>query len=234
MSVHLFHGTALLHLFLEYLYKRIPSYLSRDLVNVNCQQMVKKSYSACEHSRMVKCSEDVSSEKCRENCGTYLTCCGRNCQSSCSDCQDLSPRNAENSLIQRTSHGRHPCRKVLFCGHPCQEGCSENHECTKKCMKQCQRSCRHSVCAKACHIVCAPCAEPCSWECPHAGRCPLPCGSICLRLPCDERCTKVLPCGHLCLSCTSLLIFVSVFNSLFSVRRTVRHLRHLCIRGSEE
>ena len=30
------------------------------------------------------------------------------------------------------------------------------------------------------------------------GLCPLPCGAPCLRLPCDERCSLLLACGHRC------------------------------------
>ena len=37
-----------------------------------------------------------------------------------------------------------------------------------------------------------------SWECIHQGRCELSCGVPCYRLPCNERCDKVLECGHNC------------------------------------
>lgn len=30
------------------------------------------------------------------------------------------------------------------------------------------------------------------------GRCDLPCGAPCRRLPCNQRCTKLLSCGHRC------------------------------------
>ncbi|KIJ49701.1 hypothetical protein M422DRAFT_66154 [Sphaerobolus stellatus SS14] len=177
----------------------VPCHLFDDLSKVSCQEMVEKSYSTCEHKRTMKCSEDIDSTKCNETCGVYLSCCGRNCQSSCSGCQGLNARTTDGR-ISRTSHHTHPCRRTLFCGHMCKEPCSESHECTKRCTERCQRRCNHAICTKPCYVVCAPCAEPCSWSCPHMDTCPLPCGSICSRLPCDERCTITLKCGHRCAS----------------------------------
>ncbi|RHY80929.1 hypothetical protein DYB26_015893, partial [Aphanomyces astaci] len=37
------------------------------------------------------------------------------------------------------------------------------------------------------------------WTCSHRQeRCPLPCGSPCIQLPCDVRCPNLLECGHQC------------------------------------
>lgn len=44
----------------------------------------------------------------------------------------------------------------------------------------------------------APCIEKCTWSCTHQGSCSMPCAAPCDRLPCDERCAKILKCGHQC------------------------------------
>lgn len=61
-----------------------------------------------------------------------------------------------------------------------------------------QVKCQHSKCEDKCSKPCAPCVEPCTWSCEHIGRCEAPCGAPCTRLPCDERCSKLLSCGHQC------------------------------------
>lgn len=59
-------------------------------------------------------------------------------------------------------------------------------------------SCIHSQCKGVCGQYCVPCAEPCTWQCPHMDRCNMPCGAPCDRLPCNERCSLLLECGHRC------------------------------------
>ncbi|KAL1742486.1 hypothetical protein HDZ31DRAFT_43128, partial [Schizophyllum fasciatum] len=67
-------------------------------------------------------------------------------------------------------------------------------------------SCEHSAsmpcswdeaqyrCMRSCDGVMACCGRT---ICPHK-TCPVPCGSACIRLPCDEPCRKPLQCGHPC------------------------------------
>ncbi|TQV90192.1 NF-X1 finger and helicase domain-containing protein [Cordyceps javanica] len=45
---------------------------------------------------------------------------------------------------------------------------------------------------------CTPCVEKCEWSCEHQGTCAMPCSATCTRLPCNERCAKLLSCGHRC------------------------------------
>lgn len=178
------------------------SHLSKHLSQVSCRVPVIKSHSTCEHKFTIACGKDVAPVKCREPCGTNLNCCGRSCTAACGDCQLLNNRtNLNSSHIPRLFHQAHPCRRNLFCGHPCGENCSESHKCTTRCGMGCRQACEHAICKQACHVVCAPCAMPCSWTCPHQGTCPVPCGSVCARLPCDIRCSEVLSCGHRCPSC---------------------------------
>ena len=61
-----------------------------------------------------------------------------------------------------------------------------------------QVRCAHSRCSLSCQQACHPCIEKCAWSCEHQGDCPMPCAAPCKRLPCNERCRKVLKCGHQC------------------------------------
>lgn len=191
-----------------------------------------KSHSTCEHSFSIRCGLDPSSHDCKEPCGTNLICCGQRCASTCGKCQQLSRNGVpEASLpIPRIRHQSHPCRRRLFCGHQCQTDCSEDHTCTTQCVMPCRQRCEHSVCKQRCHEVCAPCAEPCSWTCPHRGRCPVPCGSVCARLPCNLRCSRILSCGHQCPSCELYPLYMSIclIKCGNSVRGTLQYLRFLC------
>jgi hypothetical protein len=186
----------------------------------------------CEHKFTIACGKDPNSQKCREPCGCNLVCCGRSCASTCSDCQSLNSQVLVDSHVPRNLHKPHPCRRHLFCGHTCAADCSVDHECTRLCMNPCCQTCVHATCKQACHVVCAPCAESCSWTCPHQGACPVPCGSICARLPCDIRCSKVLPCGHQCPSRESdrfnLRLCVLLIKHNTSVRRTLQHMCLVC------
>jgi hypothetical protein len=107
----------------------------------------------------------------------------------------------------RTTHANKcptPCHRPLLCGHECESGgCHSQDECPS-CTKACSVSCIHSKCTNKCKEPCSLCVEACTWQCPipHASgvvhACPMRCGSPCLRLPCDERCEKMLRCGHRC------------------------------------
>jgi hypothetical protein len=91
-----------------------------------------------------------------------------------------------------------PCDKPLACGHSCSSTCHAGATSCGRCQQQCGLRCRHARCHRQCSAPCAPCAEPCGWFCEHQGPCLLPCGAPCDRLPCNERCSKVLGCGHRC------------------------------------
>ena len=203
----------------------------KDLSQVKCRVSVEKSYSTCEHKIISACGTDITSHQCREPCGVNLVCCGRSCAATCSGCQSLNNLTPpSNTHVPRRQHQAHPCRRKLFCGHTCAVNCSEDHQCTTRCGERCLQTCEHASCKQSCHVVCAPCAQPCSWACPHQGKCPVPCGSICARLPCDIRCSKVLPCGHQCPSCESYcfqdILFLLKHDT--SMRGTLQYLRLVC------
>ncbi|CAG8617267.1 5461_t:CDS:10, partial [Diversispora eburnea] len=106
----------------------------------------------------------------------------------------------DNDRIPRTHHKKckQICEKNLFCGHSCEESCHLNKVCPG-CKKKCNVNCKHSVCNKACSHPCSVCAEKCDWYCEHKGACGVSCGVPCNRLPCNERCSKLLSCGHQCM-----------------------------------
>ncbi|KAJ7045696.1 hypothetical protein C8F04DRAFT_1065834 [Mycena alexandri] len=162
-----------------------------------CTVLVKKNFPTCEHSADMMCSSDPSEAQCTHTCDGVMSCCGRSCNSKCSVCQRFN----EPALgpIDRIQHDTHPCEKNLYCGHTCGRTCSRDHECATTCQKQCRQRCSHSECQSYCSTPCSPCMKECTWDCPHqAKKCPLPCGSVCARLPCDEPCPNSLRCGHKC------------------------------------
>ncbi|CAM9746103.1 unnamed protein product [Ascophyllum nodosum] len=90
------------------------------------------------------------------------------------------------------------CGRPRPCGHRCRLPCHEGATCPP-CQEKCAISCEHSSCSQGCKDPCAPCAQECTWFCPHeAGKCMLPCGAPCRRLPCDRRCERLLSCDHQC------------------------------------
>ncbi|KXZ55297.1 hypothetical protein GPECTOR_3g432 [Gonium pectorale] len=103
--------------------------------------------------------------------------------------------------LERLQEGHAPCGELcgrhLACGHYCASSCHRGRPCPA-CEEPCWIACEHHVCRKACGQPCVPCAGSCSWSCVHQGSCGAPCGAPCDRLPCDERCSKLLSCGHRC------------------------------------
>ncbi|RGB37021.1 hypothetical protein C1646_652342, partial [Rhizophagus diaphanus] len=164
--------------------------------SIKCKTLVSKKLPYCEHSKNIRCSESAEDANCTELCRKQLEC-GHECLSLCSECQNQT--NAIILPIERTQHGKcqNVCDRLLFCGHICKSSCHEGNECPP-CKNDCTVICKHTSCHKPCLEPCAVCAEKCLWECIHQGRCELSCGAPCYRLPCNERCNKVLECGHDC------------------------------------
>ena len=99
------------------------------------------------------------------------------------------------------------CGVRLECGHACKQRCHPRDVKHKKyvCIEPCQRY------IKGCtqqHLCPRLCNEPCAWSCAVEVEKQLPdCGHVakvrCSRwdlenVPCQERCSKVLKCGHKC------------------------------------
>ncbi|KAL4242825.1 hypothetical protein ABKN59_011535 [Abortiporus biennis] len=176
----------------------VPCYKLDKLDSVVCDEQVLKKLPTCEHFATVSCSRNLSSVKCKATCGGILGCCSRACKSPCHKCQTRSNNLiAGDGTIERKLHESHPCERMLYCQHLCGLACAQDHSCNTSCQQQCRQQCIHHHCTNPCSHPCAPCMEPCSWSCEHHS-CPVLCGSICTRLPCDEPCRKTLACGHNC------------------------------------
>ncbi|KAH9007625.1 hypothetical protein EDB83DRAFT_2236280 [Lactarius deliciosus] len=171
------------------------------LETVNCVAQVSKRLPGCEHNGIMACSADPTNFECNQVCGGETTCCSRTCKSRCHECQKVTRDNAapRAGAVRpvRTHHKSHPCERTLKCQHLCGLACSSDHSCNPKCSQSCRQRCGHQKCQKKCWKPCPPCMEPCEWCCPHHS-CPVVCGSICSRLPCDQACERQLECGHGC------------------------------------
>lgn len=164
--------------------------------SVHCRQRVDKMVPGCGHIVTVACLLDVNgpSYQCRAECGQILPC-GHKCHSACYKCN-----TREQGQINATNHGicQQICdRDFTACPHTCQQPCHGEAKCGP-CQRPCEVQCSHSRCSKLCSEPCAPCAEQkCASHCPH-GECTMPCAAPCDWVPCSERCTLVLSCGHQC------------------------------------
>jgi len=148
---------------------------------------------------------------CKSACGK-LRSCQHECCSRCGNCtvstlsalKTASPQaqfSGSDGLVNQywqhaTVSCSHLCDRDLFCGHRCKGVCHKTTECPP-CTQPCRHQCEHSACDRPCSEPCPPCVETCSWRCSHH-ECQLPCGVPCVRPPCDERCSKLLSCGHRC------------------------------------
>lgn len=171
-------------------------YLAQDPGAIYCDTLVQKTVPGCNHTVEVACSLDVTLDRyrCPTPCATILSC-GHPCPGTCGQC------NTKTNTGQRSvSHQK--CRKVCgrrfgTCNHTCHKPCHDGKDCGP-CLSPCEVRCQHSQCTLLCHEACAPCIEICTWSCEHQGSCTMPCSAPCNRLPCDQRCSKELPCGHQC------------------------------------
>ncbi|KAF2018601.1 NFX1-type zinc finger-containing protein 1, partial [Aaosphaeria arxii CBS 175.79] len=175
---------------------RVECYRTEDVGLIRCTVNVRKVVPGCKHKITVPCFRDVTSElyQCPTPCSKLLSC-GHPCSGTCGECI-TRPQNGGQIEEHQT------CQKICgrrfgTCNHTCPRPCHDGKECGP-CVSPCEVQCAHSKCTLKCHEACAPCVEPCAWSCEHQGVCTLPCSAPCNRLPCDERCTKLLSCGHQC------------------------------------
>ncbi|CAM9833130.1 unnamed protein product, partial [Ectocarpus sp. 13 AM-2016] len=185
-----------------------PTLLVRVRSIDRCGEPVELKVPGCGHEIKGRCTatRDIvrNPAKCTETCGKPLPC-GHSCMATCGSCTQLTlsfvlAAAVATAAEQRTHHAKctTECGRHRSCGHRCRLPCHEGEPCPP-CPEPCTLSCEHSSCAQACIDPCTLCAQSCTWHCPHqAGSCRLPCGAPCVRLPCDIRCERKLPCGHRC------------------------------------
>ena len=107
----------------------------------------------------------------------------------------ILPRNAHRANLNAPSHARTLGMHISsFLHSPIPHSCSNFHHISLS-LQFVNLLIR---CGRKCDLPCPSCAQPCVWKCEHNGACPLPCGSPCIRLPCNKQCSKKLTCGHQC------------------------------------
>jgi hypothetical protein len=136
--------------------------MMEDLAAVKCDATVTKQLASCEHAAELPCSMNISKHYCSRPCGGIFGCCGRTCDSSCTDCQAKN-QAGETSRIERKFHCEHLCKKPLYCGHNCLLPCLQDHECPPICREPCRQRCAHRNCSASCSTPCEPCKEVCTW-----------------------------------------------------------------------
>ncbi|KAF9139293.1 hypothetical protein BGX30_008146 [Mortierella sp. GBA39] len=177
----------------------------QDPSRARCKERVVRKLPHCEHEHPMDCYRDPETFKCHKRCDALLDC-GHSCTKHCFECQAASLRAdglpdvpPPGKVVDRTNHSSclQKCGKLMHCGHSCGAYCHIGDECPP-CKQICILTCTHSKCMRPCNTLCPACCESCAWSCSHQGRCKLPCGAPCSRLPCDRRCEKTLSCGHQC------------------------------------
>ncbi|EFR02412.1 NFX1-type zinc finger-containing protein 1 [Nannizzia gypsea CBS 118893] len=166
----------------------VSCYRTQDVGSIQCSTRVQKQVAGCNHVVEVPCFRDVSSKAflCPTACEASLLC-GHRCPGSCGKCH-----NNEHQKCKKICG-----RRFGTCNHTCPRTCHDGTDCGP-CLAPCEVKCSHSQCTLRCHEPCAPCIESCTWSCEHQGTCEMPCAAPCDRLPCNERCSKDLSCGHQC------------------------------------
>ena len=143
---------------------------------------------SCGHYQDQLCSTEYEPLICKEKCGTLLDC-GHRCNGLCSECKEIT------SHLQCTAL----CGKGHGCGHSCTAPCHGGTTCPP-CVLPCQRSCSHGKCQQSCGKICDPCIRRCSSTCKHSGGDTTICCLTYAQVPCNEPCSRLLLCGHLCSS----------------------------------
>ena len=162
---------------------KCPGYCSQDCNSLNCKEKIKCKL-ACGHINEIECHllKNENQILCQEKCNQVLPC-GHICKGTCGEC-------LEGTLHKKCESN---CGRNLPCGHICSQKCSS--ECL--CEKECPNTCEHGYCDLNCCEICMDCMEECKLGCKH-GKCNKKCGELCDRKPCDQRCEKLMKCGHQC------------------------------------
>lgn len=165
--------------------------------NHKCMVVIEENITgACGHVYSIRCWEN-GQKICRNKCGRTRDC-GHECIRFCFECQSGNDRGETSNRHAGKCEKR--CHRTLVCGHLCeQKPCHSATECPP-CSKPCGTLCEHSQCALNCKEVCYACSEKCTWKCScEVGlECDSFCATPCRRLPCDNRCQKLIECGHQC------------------------------------
>lgn len=169
---------------------------AQDLAQAPCQTVIQHTVDGCQHVIKIKCHQAKNPDTigCSAVCSASLNC-GHNCKRTCYTCRKVS---VEGPVAIDHGKCQQPCgRPYTTCGHNCTTPCHGSEPC-RLCQAPCENRCSHSACSKKCNEPCKPCSEErCASQCPHQ-RCDMPCAVPCNWIPCSERCSLLLKCGHRC------------------------------------
>ena len=174
-----------------------PCYQTKNLEHASCRQLIEWTFDSCKHTINIPCHRrhETGRIQCTSLCNDLLPC-GHQCKKLCNSC---CYKDRDSNKMKK-NHGT--CEQICgrdysTCQHSCQAKCHPGMPCGL-CKMECQSHCVHSACGRMCCEPCAPCAQAiCPSQCPHC-TCSMPCGAPCDWIPCGERCTKMLECGHQC------------------------------------
>lgn len=190
---------------------------SRYNMRHKCPTSVERILPHCQHNAVMKCFEDPETYPCPVPCDIRLPCghkCTRNCHVNDDPkhlkfkCEQTCPRSPEGCLYN------HKCDKVCYedCGR-CFLPVKKKALCGHIHTVECHTPSRQIICNQKCkrllpcnHFCPRKCKEPCGgctvtvkkkiMECQHEIE--VECGQPALRDDCENRCIKLLPCGHKC------------------------------------
>eukprot|EP00796_Vickermania_ingenoplastis_P008275 gene8275-5794_t len=152
------------------------------------------------HTFSVDCEKMFPGMVCPKPCQAVLPC-KHVCPGTCGECaaRETALGCSDTATMVHRKCAR-ACGKALPCGHVCSDGCGER---CGPCQSDCNFRCGHPSdgCGGRHPCYACPareCNMPCQWNCDHH-QCQLPCHIPCTRPMCDERCGKLLPCGHQCM-----------------------------------
>lgn len=150
-----------------------------------CKAILETIVLSCGHAVERTCSKQDQIPDCQSRC-SFLLNCGHQCSGKCSDCR-VNTTHAKCTTV---------CGRKLGCNHTCATKCHKGT--CPPCQARCKRFCEHGVCSDVCGTACVPCVKGClKTSCIHRG-CTTICCLPCLDLPCNQPCTQVLPCSHVC------------------------------------
>lgn len=174
----------------------LPCWQYQHPEQAKCSVKVERTIPGCDHTVSLPCFLDLNTPVyvCTATCGA-LQPCGHTCKDKCCKCR---LREGQNIIKEEHGECRQQCgRNFTNCKHSCTAPCHSGEACPL-CDQVCDVQCSHARCMKKCSEPCAPCAEEeCASCCPHV-KCNMPCAAPCDWVPCSQRCTNLLDCGHQC------------------------------------
>lgn len=150
-----------------------------------CEAILETIVLSCGHAVERTCSKQDQFPDCQDRC-SFILDCGHQCSGKCSECR-INNSHAKCTAV---------CGRRLGCDHTCATKCHKGT--CPPCQVRCKTFCEHGACSNVCGMICVPCVKGClKSSCIHGG-CTTICCLPCQDLPCNQPCTQLLPCSHVC------------------------------------